>query len=176
MKILWKKFSEGVVTKLFTIAQNAILKVTGGILVGPLAVGAARTLTREVAGHTFKLDTAAGSTATLPPAIGSGAKFRFVITTIATSNSHKIQVANANDTMIGVLHVTSDNTAQPAAVLGVSADATAGADTITLNRSTTGSIVKGEWIEVEDIAANVWSVCGQIQASGSEATPFSAAV
>jgi hypothetical protein len=34
----------------------------------------------------------------------------------------------------------------------------------------------GEVIEVEDVAANTWLVSGMITQSGTEATPFSAAV
>ena len=50
-------------------------------------------------------------------------------------------------------------------------------DTITLNRSTTGSVTLGEWLEVEDIAANTWAVNGMLSATGAAfATPFTAAV
>jgi hypothetical protein len=140
-----------------------------------VAAGATLSVTEALHdGKVIALDTAAGSVVTLPAATGSGARFRFVITVIATSNSHKIQVANASDTMTGMIVSVSDDAGFP--VKGYTADATAGADTITLNRSTTGSTVKGEWVEVIDIAANKWAVSGQIAATGTEATPFSAAV
>lgn len=125
-------------------------------------------------GKTILLDTLAGTVATLPAATGSGARFRFLISAIATSNSHKIQVANSSDTMTGMILSISDDAGFP--VKGYTADATAGADTITLNRSTTGSTVKGEWVEVFDYATNKWWVNGVIAATGTEATPFSAAV
>ena len=48
--------------------------------------------------------------------------------------------------------------------------------TITLNGTTTGGVNKGDWIELEDIASGVWGVAGTITGSGTEATPFSAAV
>lgn len=137
--------------------------------------GSTLTLTEALhGGKTICLDTAAGSVVTLPAASGSGARFYFVVTVIATSNSHKIQVANASDTMIGMVLSVSDDAGFP--VKGYTADATAGADTITLNRTTTGSTVKGEWFEVQDVAANKWNVRGMIAATGTEATPFSAAV
>jgi hypothetical protein len=123
---------------------------------------------------TVLLDTAAGTIITLPASTGGGARFRFLVSVIATSNSHKIQVANASDTMTGAILAVSDDAGFP--VKGYTADATAGADTITLNRTTTGSTIKGEWIEVEDYAANKWAVRGMIAATGTEATPFSAAV
>lgn len=138
----------------------------------PVEAGSTLTLTvEEHSGKLIALDTATGSTVTLPAATGSGAKFRFYVETIATSNAHIVKVANANDTMIGFVHSvddTSDN------VVGFIAGSTA--DTITLNGSTTGSVSIGEYIEVEDIAATKWLVRGFISNTGAPATPFSAAV
>ena len=48
-------------------------------------------------------------------------------------------------------------------------------DTITLNGTTTGGILGGT-IEIQDVASNVCSVVARGAATGSEATPFSAAV
>jgi hypothetical protein len=76
--------------------------------------------------------------------------------------------------MTGMLMAVSDDAGFP--VKGYTADATAGADTITLNRTTTGSTVKGEFVIVEDYAVNKWAVAGMIASTGTEATPFSAAV
>lgn len=137
----------------------------------PLA-NAAHTITAEDHdGRTLLFDRAAGVTATLPAAIGSGAKFRFVIKTVATSNSHIVKVANATDVMVGFAHV-----AQDAGDTSVTFETAVDSDTITLNRTTTGSTQKGEWIELEDIAAGVWAVRMQVAATGTEATPFSATV
>jgi hypothetical protein len=58
--------------------------------------------------RTFVFDTASGSTVTLPAASGSGATFEFIVCTTVTSNSDKIQVANATDVMIGGLDVRQD--------------------------------------------------------------------
>lgn len=121
---------------------------------------------------TFNLDTLTGSTATLPAATGSGAKYTFIVTVLATSNSHVIKVANSLDAMQGFIF-TRDDTADAAnsffAVAGTS-------DTITLNRSTTGSVVLGEFIEVIDIGVNKYQVGGFIANTGTPATPFSATV
>lgn len=171
MQMLWKKIVETTITRLLTIAKNATLKVTGAIMADPLAIGSARTLTTKEAGHTFKLDTAAGSTATLPAATGSGARFRFVVSVLATSNSHIVKVANANDTMSGIISSLPD-----AAGAVIAWPTVAASDTITLNRTTTGSTQLGEYIEVEDIAANKWAVRGMTASTATEATPFSAAV
>jgi hypothetical protein len=53
----------------------------------------------------------------------------------------------------------------------------AASDTITLNRSTTGSAKVGERINIIDVAAGFFSVTGTtIGTGGTEASPFSAAV
>lgn len=149
------------------------LEAGGTIQQSMVAAGAALTLTR--AAHddkTILLDTAAGSTCTLPAASGSGASFRFVISVVATSNNHIVKVANASDTMVGqVLGISDDanNPVKPFFAAGTD-------DTITLNRTTTGSTRKGEWIEVTDLATNLWAVSGVTASTGVEATPFSATV
>jgi len=139
-----------------------------------VAAGSALTLTRDAhLGKTILLDTAAGSTVTLPASTGGGDRYRFVVSVIPTSNSHIVKVANASDAMQGMLLELSDD----AANVSKGWPSTAGtSDTITLNRTTTGGTQKGEWVEVEDVAANVWQVFGCIAATGTEASPFSATV
>lgn len=133
---------------------------------------AAYTLSHEKhADRTMLLDRAAGSTITLPKAIGSGHKFKVKIKTTATSNSVIVKVGNTTDIIQGVIMALSDGSN---AVLGWEAGASD--DTITFDRTTTGTAKVGHWIELEDIAAGVWAVSGQIAQSGSEATPFSATV
>ena len=135
------------------------------------AGGSARTLTAADAGKIIQLDTAAGTTITLPAAEGTGNEFGFVTTVIATSNSHIVKVANATDVMSGALIVV-DNADGTATIFGT----VAASDTITLNRTTTGSVKIGELFWLKDVKAGYWSVNGMVIATGSEATPFSAAV
>lgn len=135
------------------------------------AGGSARTLTKDDAGKMIQLDTAAGTTITLPAAEGTGNIYGFVTTVIATSNSHVVQVANATDVMSGALAVV-DNADGTCTMFGT----VAASDTITLNRTTTGSVKIGERFFVQDVKAGYWSVWGTVIATGSEATPFSAAV
>lgn len=137
-----------------------------------IAGGTALTVTAALhAGRIIKLDTVTGTTCTLPAASGTGNRYRFVISVIATSNSHVIKVANVNDTMVGLIWSMSDD---PATVKAFKASGTD--DTITLNRTTTGSVIIGEDIEIIDFAANVFLVRGWTASSGTEATPFSATV
>lgn len=133
---------------------------------------AAVTLTPEKhADRTLLLDRAAGVAVTLPKATGSGAKYKFRIKTLATSNNYIIKVGNTTDILQGLIMALSDGSD---AVLGW--ETAADSDTITLNRTTQGTTKVGHWIEVEDIASGVYAVSGQIAQSGTEATPFSAGV
>jgi len=107
----------------------------------------------------------------LPAATGTGNIFRFAITVIATSNSHIIKVGSASETMQGFVFSKDDTSANVVGFFAAGAS-----DTITLNRTTTGSVTIGEYIEIEDIATNKFQVRGFISNTGSPATPFSATV
>jgi hypothetical protein len=138
-------------------------------------VAAGATLSVTVALHDGKiiaLDTLAGSVCTLPVATGSGARFEFITKVLATSNSHVIKVADASGLMAGVI-TTGDNADGTATAFATVADS----DTITLNRTTTGSVrIGGDRITLVDIATNVYAVSGNCIGTGGEATPFSASV
>lgn len=140
-------------------------------------IGATKTLTAADNGKTNFFDTAAGSIATLPAATGTGNKFRFLVTVIATSNSHVLKVANATDFFVGAIWGVSDD---PATVKGWiaanSGTVATNSDTVTLNRTTTGSVTVGEWLEVEDVATATFAIRGLITQTGTEATPFTAGV
>lgn len=147
---------------------NRAADVSGRLVAG----GAALSLTEALHdGKTVLFDTAAGTTLTLPAATGSGAKFRCVVSVLATSNSHILKVVG-NDIMQGSLGIIDTDSADATVFFATETDS----DTITFNRTTTGLAEIGAWIEVQDIKADTWSVVGVAQASGSVATPFSAAV
>src|SRR6266404_1590783 len=140
-----------------------------------VAGGSTITLTSAHAGSQINLDTLTGTTATLPAATGTGNTYKFVVTVLATSNSHVITTNNANDYFIGSITSTlagtpTTNNIWPANAIALDTD------TITLNRTTTGSVMLGEWITCQDIATNVWLVNGIIAQSGTAATPFTDAV
>lgn len=135
--------------------------------------GATKTLAPTDAFKLVKLDTLAGSVVTLPPALGSLRRFDFVVSLLATSNSHIVKVANAVDVMTGIILGSRIDVGN--AVLGFAAASTS--DTVTLNRTTTGSVSLGEWLEFIDIASGIWHVRGVLSATGAAfATPFSATV
>lgn len=136
--------------------------------------GSTLTLSKAVHdGAIIKWDTLTGSVVTLPPALGTGFRCRLVVTVLATSNSHKVQVANSTDIFNGIVHCLDSDLAT-VNMFGFAANGT-NHDTITLDRTNTGSVTKGEYIDVEDIAAGVWHVVGTLSGA-APATPFSSAV
>ena len=135
------------------------------------------TITVTAALHASRVVTmnrAAGVTATLPAATGTGDKYTFIIGTTATSNANIIQVANATDVMDGSLNIQQDTDADGTLKCWM---AEVGDDTMTFaGAATTGGIV-GNRVECIDYAAGFWSCTAwTISGGGSEATPFSAAV
>lgn len=140
----------------------------------PVAITADTTLTKEQhAGRIIVFNDADGASLTLPAASGTGHVYRFFVGVTVTSNNDVIKVANATDEFLGTLLGTDADTADtPTNFPALDAD---GFDTITMNGSTKGGI-KGDYIEIEDVAAGIFSVRGVFTATGAIATPFSAAV
>lgn len=137
-------------------------------------IAAGATLAMTEAAHDGKiiaLDTAAGSIVTLPASTGGGAVYRFLITVTATSNSHIIKVANATDEMRGFVIQDASEATAPNIWFAADND-----DTITLNRTTTGLAIQGEYFQIVDAVLNHYYVQGYSAANGTEATPFSATV
>jgi hypothetical protein len=141
-----------------------------------VSAGTALTLSNNLhAGKTILLDTATGSTVTLPTATGSNIEYEIATSVIATSNSHIVKVPDATTYFTGALTVV-DNADGSSTTFGTTGATTTRSDTITLNRTTTGSVAIGERLFVKDIAAGYWAVRGVVVGTGVEATPFSAAV
>ena len=115
----------------------------------------------------------ASATFTLPAATGTGAEFKFIVSVVNTSN-YVIQVTG-DDTIDGSVVVTNDSTAGGTASL-ISWPTVAASDTITLDGTTTGGVNIGDYVLLTDIATDQYTVSGLLNASGTEATPFSAAV
>lgn len=132
---------------------------------------ASTTLGVDQDGQTLLMGASgAALTFTLPASSGSGVRYRFRVSVVNTSN-YVIQVANSTDVMAGGL-IMGNDTAGGANVWSTASTS----DTITLNGTTTGGVNKGDYVDLEDIASGTWAVTGHITGSGTEATPFSAAV
>ncbi len=138
----------------------------------PISITASATLNRDshANGPVLNLNAAAGLTLTLPASSGKGDKYRIRIGTTVTSNDYIIQVANATDVMSGNILMLQD---AADTVLGFEAASTS--DTMTMNGTTKGGL-KGDYIELEDVASGEWRVSGVLAGTGTEVTPFSAAV
>lgn len=138
----------------------------GGNIVNVTA--ATLTVTADLhAGKIITFNRAGGITATLPAATGTGNEYTFFTSTTFTSNG-VIQVANATDIMQGGVSISTD-------IAGVTMLASATADTLTMNGSTTGGL-KGSFIKIVDVASGIFMVSGFLVSTGVEANPFSAAV
>lgn len=139
---------------------------------GKAGLLAGSTLLVNRAAHrnrTILFDQLAGSVCTLPRAIGSGMKARFIVHVLATSVSHQLKVGNGTDVFRGIVSCLDSNLAT-VNMFGFFPGASD--DTITLDRVNTGSVTLGEWLEVEDIATGFWHVRGMLSGL-APATPFS---
>jgi hypothetical protein len=148
---------------------------------GLVSITATDAITQaEHAGRTLVLNAvdedSTAVTLTLPAATGTGNVYHFVIGVVsAMAGAYKIQVVG-NDTIDGWV-VAANDVANHASNNSINIWKTAAAsDTITLNGTTTGGVSIGDWLCLTDIAADQWALSGQVEQSGTEATPFSAAV
>ena len=135
----------------------------------PIAVTASTSLNRVThAGNVVNLNVASGCTITLPASAGTGDVYECFVLTTVTSNNYIIQVANSTDILAGAVHLTTD-------IAGTSMPTSTTTDTITMNGSTTGGL-RGTWLRFKDVSTGFWALEGGIICTGTEATPFSAAV
>jgi len=151
----------GEITRLADVSQR-LVTLTGDVTVDVATHEGRICLLGEVGGN-------AALAVTLPAATGSGAVYEFVISVVNTSG-YTIQVTTT-DIMQGSIMVKDADSG------GAQAWPTAGtSDTITLDGTTTGGVSIGDTVKLIDILSGKWAVSGQVTQSGTEATPFSAAV
>ena len=149
---------------------TAILKVTG-VSSGSVSTIFLSQPNEPIAagdGRIILLDTAAGSTITLPAATGLGTHFTFIVSVTCTSNAHVINVTG-DDEFVGhamQVQVSNDTEAQYPSLVADNFDG------ISMNGTTTGGII-GDWIECVDILTDHWAVKINSNASGTVATPIS---
>jgi len=137
----------------------------------PSVATTASSLTLDPATHggsLVVLNPAAGVAVTLPAATGTENVYRILIgTTVGASST--IKVANATDTMVGMV------TTATAAGVGQQEAAAGADDTITMNGTTLGGIA-GSYIELTDYASGKWLVNADLVGSGTLASSLSATV
>jgi hypothetical protein len=153
--------------------KKATLAEVGGFSNAPVNVTAGVTaLALTVAAHANRvvtLNNTAPIAVTLPASAGTGAKFMLVLQVSATATQSTIKVANSTDIMQGL--VISLNTVA-GTVIGFSATSTS--DTVTLNGTTTGGMIGGEY-EFTDIKTGFWLLAGR-DVAPMTTTPMSATV
>lgn len=138
-----------------------------------VVIAASATLAAQT--HAFRpilLKAAAGATITLPAATGSGDKYTIQIGTTITSNTSVIKVAADPGTDIIQGHIIGDADSTDAPDLVITA---ADTDTLTFDGSTKGGYI-GDYLEFIDSESGVWLLKGVAKRTGTEASPFSAAV
>lgn len=187
--MLTRHFSKAIVEGFLKLRRNARLsyeEVSGGAVVerqfdglslGRVADTARRNVSLAVstsitqAAHESRsiIMGGAGSarTFTLPAATGSGAIYHFIVGAVNTSN-YLIKTVVGTDTFDG--GILQGNSSSSGACRLWNPAATD--DTITLNGTTTGGAMIGDWVEVQDIGTNQWAVSGIVTSAGA-ATPFS---
>jgi hypothetical protein len=147
---------------------NAVADVSARVVsaaAGTLAVTAAAH-----GGRIIAFDQTGGTAATLPAATGTGNVYHFVVKVKNTSSANTIVLADASDLFQGQVINTDADATTP---VSYTANAAGDIDTISLNGTTTGGQI-GDWIEVVDIASNVYAVRGFVvcPAGSNVATPL----
>jgi hypothetical protein len=119
-------------------------------------------------GSTVLMNRAAGTVVTLPAATDAlkGWSATFVYKTTITSNSGTVQGASSADLFVGSLSLIKSGAAGSTFAANGSSDYK-----VASNGTTTGGIAGGVFT-VTCLGANSWLVTGNLQASGTVATPF----
>lgn len=142
-------------------------QVAPGLHVEVIAAGSTKTLVTADSGSLVLLDTAAGSTITLPTPV-VGMVFDVAVTTSVTSNSHIVTTkTTASEFISGGIQQMIDTTAVSE---GQFANGTSHI-TITMNGTTTGGLI-GTTLRFTAISTTVWNITGLVASSGTLATPF----
>jgi len=119
-------------------------------------------------GRNILLSLLAGFTSTLPAATATGAIYLFTIGIVRTSNSYVINTTGT-DVFNGLVQIAPNaGGAGGAESFGSTAN-----KTFTMNATTQGGLLIGDWVEFTDIQTGVWAVTGLLTGSGSLITPFS---
>lgn len=157
----------------YTVAESNRALDLSARLVAITATGAVTEALHE--GRDMYITGTAANTQTLPEATGSGGRYRYIFGEVNTNDTVFVVADTTNTNFIGNI-LTQD-----ADLVGTIATLTqlspANSDTMTFDGTTTGGQL-GDWIELVDVATDVWYVTGitSVPAGSNTASPFSAAV
>lgn len=141
--------------------SNRIVAITGSTTITPALH----------AGKTLLINANDDMTITLAAFTGTGNKYRIAFGVSMSSKATVIAATGKH--LFGGVAMGSDDTVGTTLTFNTLIPTNSGGSTsMTLNGSTTGGR-KGDWIEFEDAATSIGLVNGMLNASGTEATPFS---
>ena len=154
------RISPGIANEIITLEERVVTLAAGTTTLDPA----------KHANRLLQITTAdAAYTINLPRTTGSGDIYKFLSTVARTSGSVVINAVSAptSNKFVGrVLNFGSAN------VWNSFASTTN--DIITLNNTTTGGALAGDYIEIQDVAVDTWRVIEAVlYSSGAHATPFS---
>lgn len=146
--------------------------VNNPVITGPAPVACGGTCTLGAAnkGTYTRLDTAAGSVATLPTATGSGTVYRLYVSVANSSNSDKILLATVTDTIIGTAIGENAGTAK---VFVGNAGTYHSIQMPFAGTQPSGGFI-GDTVVCTDVASTIWKCDVNYQAGTTPTTPYSA--
>jgi hypothetical protein len=118
-------------------------------------------------GRIIQLQSTAALAVTLPAATGSGACYTFQVITLISGGNVTLDAKTNSAAFYGLINQIKDGSAL------ATYSTTATSNLLTLNGGTTGGLA-GDFIEMVDVATNVFNVYGITKATGTVATPISA--
>lgn len=146
--------------------------VNGAAITGPVPVacGATCTLGTANVGTYTRLDTAAGSVATLPGATGTGSVYRLYVSVATTSAADKILTNPTTDTIIGTAIGENAGTAK----IFVGNASTYHSIQMPFAGSQPSGGFIGDTIVCTDVASTIWKCDINYQGGVTPTTPYSA--
>lgn len=146
--------------------------VTSPVITGPVPVACGGTCTLAAAniGAYTRLDTAAGSVATLPGATGTGNTYKLYVSVANSSNADKIILATTTDTIIGTAIGENAGTAK---VFVGNASTYHSVQMPFAGTQPSGGFV-GDTAICTDVASTIWKCDINYQAGTTPTTPYSA--
>lgn len=146
--------------------------ITGAVVAKgvPVACGGTCTLGAANKNTYTRLDTAAGSVATLPTATGTGDTYLMYVSVANSSNSDKVLLATVTDTIIGTAQGQNAGTAK---VFPGNASTYHSIQMPFAGTQPSGGFI-GDTITCTDVASTVWKCDIMYQAGTTPTTPYSA--
>lgn len=145
--------------------------LTGALVTNAPVSAAAATLTVTAAlhaGQTIVMNQSGGTTFTLPAATATGNIYRFVCSVASNANIINADVTGCSMAGGILINDAGDTAAATADFFPTAATS----NRITLTTAGGGGAT-GDWVEAQDILANLWAIRGVFKTSTDPVNPFS---